>query len=191
MVETWEHLHGVAMFYRVRSIPLEARDVEMRIAEGEPALQARRQFVREHAGTLEAHEAEQGLFKRLLPLGWAAMPLSFAQRGTGDVGPAIMRADGVVLPRERKLRGRDSVARFGKFAVVRTCYRTPGEPGLFPLDAPVNLPHRWDAYFLQAWLPLFAVEPPFHERAGMFAPRFARDLAESGLMAVAQAAPAD
>ena len=50
----------------------------------------------------------------------------FAQRGTGDVGPAIMRADGVLLPRENKLRGRDYFSLFGKFTVARTCYRLPG-----------------------------------------------------------------
>jgi sarcosine oxidase delta subunit len=35
MVETWEHSHGVRMFYHVRRIPMEALDVETSIAEGE------------------------------------------------------------------------------------------------------------------------------------------------------------
>ena len=109
---------------------MDALEVEMSIAEGEQALQALRQCVRERAGTLEAHEAEQGLFTRRLPIGWAAMQLYFAQRGTGDVGPAVTRADGVVLPREQTLRGRDYVSLLGKFAVPRPCDRTPGEPGL-------------------------------------------------------------
>ena len=103
---------------------MDALDVETSIAEGEQALQALLQFARESAGTLEAHEAEKGIFKRLLPIGLAAMKLYFAQRGTGDVGPAITRADGVLLPREQKLRGRDYFSLFGKFAVARTCYRT-------------------------------------------------------------------
>ena len=121
---------------------MDALDVEMSIAEGEQALQALLTFARESARKLEAHEAEKGIFKRLLPIGLAAMKLYFAQRGTGDVGPAIMRADGVLLPRENKLRGRDYFSLFGKFAVARTCYRLPGEPGIFPLDAQVNLPER-------------------------------------------------
>ena len=74
---------------------MEALDVETSIAEGEQALQALMQFAREYAGKLEAHEAEKGIFKRLLPIGLAAMKLYFAQRGTGDVGPAITRADNV------------------------------------------------------------------------------------------------
>jgi hypothetical protein len=191
MVETWEHLRGVPMFYHVRRIPMETLDVEMSIAEGEHAFQALLQFARESGGKLEAHEAEKGIFKRLLPIGLAAMKLYFAQRGTGDMGPAILRADGVVLPRERKLRGRDYFSLFGKFAVARTCYRTPGEPGIFPLDAQVNLPERCYSYFLQEWMTLFEVEHPFQESAGLFEQLFDLDVAESVLMAVAQEAPED
>src|SRR6266487_3499707 len=127
MVETWEHLLGVPMVDHVRRIPMEALDVETSIAEGEQALQALIKFAREQAGKLEAHEAEKGIFKRLLPIGLAAMKLYFAEHGTGDVGPAITRADGVDLPRETQLRGRDYFSLFGKFAVARTCYRTSGE----------------------------------------------------------------
>src|SRR3989475_13089759 len=138
MVETWEHLRSVPMVCYVRRIPMGALDVETSIAEGEQALQALLTFVRENAGKLAAHEAEQGIFKRLLPIGLAAMKLYFAQRGPGDVGPAITRADNVRLPREQTLRGRDYFSLFGKFAVARSCYRTLGEPGIFPLDAQVN-----------------------------------------------------
>jgi hypothetical protein len=130
---------------------MEALEVERRIAAGEQALHALLQCVRERAGTLAAHEAAKGICKRLLPLGLAAMQRSFAQRGTGDVGPAVTRVDGVLLPREQRRRGRDSCSLFGTFAVPRTGDRTPGEPGIFPLDAQVNLPVRCDSYVLQAW----------------------------------------
>jgi len=170
---------------------MDALDVETSIAEGEQALQALLKFASEHAGKLEAHEAEKGIFKRLMPIGLAAMKLYFAQRGTGDVGPAVRRADGVLLPREQKLRGRDYFSRFGKFAVARTCYRTPGEPGIVPLDAQVNLPERCSSYFLQEWMTVFAVEHPFQESSSWFEPLFDREVAESGLLAVAQEAPAD
>jgi hypothetical protein len=170
---------------------MEALDVETSIAEGEQALQALMQFAREYAGKLEAHEAEKGIFKRLLPIGLAAMKLYFAQRGTGDVGPAITRADNVRLPREQTLRGRDYFSLFGKFAVARSCYRTLGESGIFPLDAQVNLPARCYSYFLQEWMTVFAVEHPFKDSAGLFEQLFDLDLAESVLMEVAQEAPED
>jgi hypothetical protein len=168
---------------------MEALDVETSIAEGEQALQALMQFAREYAGKLEAHEAEKGIFKRLLPIGLAAMKLYCAQRGTGDVGPAITRADNVRLPREQTLRGRDYFSLFGKFAVARSCYRTLGEPGIFPLDAQVNLPARCYSYFLPEWMTVFAVEHPFKDSAGLFEQLFDLDLAESVLMEVAQEAP--
>jgi hypothetical protein len=170
---------------------MDALDVEMSVAEGEQALQVLMQFVRESAGKLEAHEAEKGIFKRLLPIGLAAMKLYFAQRGTGDMGPAVTRADGVLLPREQKLRGRGYFSIFGKLKVARTCYRVPGEPGIFPLDAQVNLPKRCYSYFLQEWMTLFEVEHPFQESAGLFAQLFDLEVAESVLMEVAKEAPED
>ena len=170
---------------------MEALDIETSIAEGEQSLQALLTFIRENASSLAAHEAEKGIFKRLLPIGLAAMKLYFAQRGTGDVGPAVTRADGALLPREQKLRGRDYFSIFGKFKVARTCYRTPGEPGIFPLDAQVNLPARCYSYFLQEWMTLFEVEHPFKESAGFFAQLFDSEVAESVLMAVAKDAPKD
>ena len=65
---------------------MDALDVETNIAEGEqrsrPAAVCQG-ICREP----RAHEAEKGIFKRLLPIGLAAMKLYFAQRGTGDDGP--------------------------------------------------------------------------------------------------------
>jgi hypothetical protein len=170
---------------------MDALDVETSIAEGEQALQTLLKFVSESAGTLEAHEAEKGIFKRLLPIGLAAMKLYFAQRGTGDLGAAVTRADGMLLPRETQLRAHDYFSLFGKFAVPRTCYRTPGEPGIFPLDAQVNFPERCYSYFLQEWMTLFEVEHPFQESAGLFEQLFDLEVAESVLMEVAKEAPQD
>ena len=119
------------------------------------------------------------------------MKLYFAQRGTGDVGPAITRADGVLLPREPKLQRGDDFSLFGTFAVARTCDRTPGGPGIFPLDAQANLPERCYSYVLQEWMTLFAVEHPFKESASWFEQLFDLEVAESALMEVANEAPED
>jgi hypothetical protein len=179
------------MFSHVRRIPMDALEVETSIAEGEQALQALLQFASENAGKLEAHDAEQGIFTRLMPIGLAAMQRSFAQRGTGAVGPAVTRDDGVLLPREQQLRARDDCSLFGTCAVARTCDRTPGEPGIFPLDAQINLPERCDSYVLQEWMTVFAVEHPCKESSSGFEQLFDLEVAESVLMAVAQEAPAD
>jgi len=168
---------------------MDALAVELSIAEGEQALQALLKFVTAGANQREAHEAEQGLCKRLLPMGLAALKLYFAQRGTGDVGPAITRADGEMLPREKQRRGRDDWSIFGTFKVARPCYRMPGAPGSCPLDAPVNLPARCDSYFWPEWMTVFAVEHPCQESAGFLAPLFALEVAESVVREVAQEAP--
>ena len=94
----------------------------------------------------------------------------------------VTRADGVLLPREKPLRGRDYFSMFGKFAAARTCYRRPREPGIFPLDAQVNLPERCYSYFLQEWRTLFEVEHPFKESARWFEQLFDLEVAESVLM---------
>jgi hypothetical protein len=107
------------------------------------------------------------------------------------MGPAVTRADGRLLPREQPLRGRDDFSLFGTFKVARTGDRTPGEPGIFPLDEEANLPARCDSYFLQEWMTVFAVEHPFHERAGFFAQLFDLEVAERVLTEVAQEAQPD
>jgi hypothetical protein len=188
VVATWEHRFRVPLVYHVGRLPREVREVETSMAAGEQALQTRLKFVRERAGTLEAHAAEQGLFTRLWPIGWAAMKRSCAPRGSGELGAAVTRADGMVLPREAQLRARDDFSRFGQFAVPRPCSRTPGAPGSFPLDAPVNFPERCDSSFWQAWLTWFAVEPPVQDSAGWFEPRLDLEGAESVVMAVAKEA---
>ena len=170
---------------------MDALDVETSIAEGAQVLQALITLVRANAGTLEAHEAEKGLFTRLLPMGLAAMKLDFAQRGTGEVGPAITRADGVMRPREQQLRGRVYFSRFGPFAVPRTCSRTPRDPGICPLEAQVTFPERCYSSCLQEGMTVFAVEHPFQESSSWFEPLFDLEVAESVLMAVAKEAPAD
>jgi hypothetical protein len=78
----------------------------------------------------------------------------------------------------------------GTFAGARSCDRAAGAPGIFPLDPQVNLPERCDADVLPAWMTRFEVAPPGKASAGVFEPLLDRDLAESGLLAGAQAAPA-
>jgi hypothetical protein len=177
------------MFSHLRRIPLAALAVETSLAEGEQALQARLQCASEQGGTRAAHEAEKGLVTRLMPRGVAAMKRSCAPRGTGAGGPAVTRADGILLPREPKRRGRADGALFGTCTVARTGSRTPGEAGRFPLDAQVNRPTRGDAYVLPAWMTVCAVEPPVTARASWFEPLVALEVAESAVMAVAQEAP--
>jgi hypothetical protein len=168
---------------------MDALEVERSLAAGEQARQALRKLVPARAHQRAAHDAEKGLFTRRRPRGLAAMKRSFAQRGTGEVGPAVTRADGELRPREKRRRGRADGARVGTFTGARTGDRTPGEPGSFPLDAQVTLPARCDSDCWPAWMTVFAVAHPVKERAGFVAPLFALEVAESVVMEVAQEAP--
>lgn len=159
---------------------------ESSIAEGKRAVQDLFAFVRENANDLEAHQAEKAVFKLLLPIGLAAMKAYFAKRGTGDIGPTIVRDDGLVLDKQPKLGHRDYFSIFGKFDVPRTCYRADGtgEDGVFPLDEQVNLPERCYSYFLQDWMTQFAVEQPFRETGTLFEDLFDLQVAESVVLNV-------
>jgi len=163
-----------------------AYDTESTLAEGKSAVNDLFAFVEKAAGRLEAHEMERSIFKRLLPIGLAAMKTFFAERGTGDMGPQIRRDDGMDLDRESFIRSRDYFSIFGKFPVPRSCYRRPGESGVFPLDEQVNLPERCYSYFLQEWMSLFAVEQPFRETGTLFEDLFDLDIAESVVISVAR-----
>jgi len=131
--------------------------------------------------SIQAHEAEEGIFRRIFRVALCAMQSYFAENGTGDVGAAIERKDGTVLERESSLRPRVYFSVFGKLDVPRTCYRTHGEPGVFPLDEQVNFPMRCYSYFLQEWMAEFSVEQPFGESASKLRRFFGLDLAESVL----------
>ena len=95
---------------------MDAYTAEQSIQETDQAYQELLKFVREHASDTEAHEAERGIFKRLIPLGLAAMKLYFAEKGTGDVGPVWCDpATDKEFPRERREpRKRDYFSLFGK-----------------------------------------------------------------------------
>ena len=62
------------------------------IAEGRRAVHGLFAFVRDHSRRLDAHPAENGAFRSLLPIRLAAMKTYFAERGAGEVDPTILRA---------------------------------------------------------------------------------------------------
>jgi len=140
---------------------MQAFSVEQSILEGEHAVKELFQFVQEHAGESEVYQMESTIFERLQKIGLAAMKCYFAAKGTGDLGPALSLADGIVLKREKGFRGRDYFSVFGKLKVPRTCYRAVGHVGLMPLDAQANLPKRCYSYLLQEWMDLLSLRDGF------------------------------
>jgi len=170
---------------------MEAYDVELSVADGRAALGDLFRYVVSGASELEAHEVEEGIFRRLMPIGRAALMVYFAKKGTGDVGSSIERSDGKALGRQSSLSNRDYFSVFGKLPVPRTCYRTPGETGVFPLDREVNMPERCYSYFLQEWMNVFNVEHPFAEGQNLIKRFFSHALSQTAMQNVANDAHED
>lgn len=164
---------------------MNAYEIETSIAEGREGCEHLFKFVEENADQLQAHEMEEAIFKKMLPIGLAALKAYFALKGTGDLGDEIQREDGVVLKRESNLRPKMYKSIFGKIDVPRTCYRKAGEPGVFPLAEEVNLPERCYSYYLQEWMNSLSIEHPFEAGAERLTHFFGISLVESVMVSVA------
>ena len=165
---------------------MNAYEVEGSIAEGRMEFERLFEFVHKHAENYEAHEMEEAVFKKLLPIGLAAMKVYFAEKGTGEQGEAIVREDGTILPKESGLRKKNYISLFGVIPVPRTCYRKLGEAGVFPLDQEANLPERAYSYYLQEWMNRLSIDHAFQEGAARLKHLFGLPLVESGMRNVSQ-----
>ncbi len=170
---------------------MKAYEIESSIAEGREELEHLFEFVIKNAEEMEAHEMEESIFKKILHIGRAGLKAYFAEKGTGNVGQEITREDGVTQKKESGLRSRTYTSIFGEVAVPRTCYRTAGEPGIFPLDEQVNFPDRRYSYYLQEWMNLLSIDHPFEEGAKRLSRFLGISLVESVMVSVARESTGD
>ena len=127
-------------------------------------------FVRTAAATgLAMHEVEQGLFKRLLELGYELQQWFFALLGDGDQGETVTTGEGRVLRRLPNLHRRAYQSIFGAFELERVVYGTREGQRIehVPLDARLSLPAGKFSYLLQDWDQGLAVESPYQQVAGV------------------------
>lgn len=170
---------------------MEAYDTESSAGEIRSASEKIIEFIRSSAGKMEAHEAERQIFRMLLAVGLAAMRLYFAERGTGDVGSAIIEAGGRVLKRLKGLFECSYFSVFGKLWVPRTRYRARAGESIFPLDREVNLPDQCYSYFLQEICNRLEVDETFRKSTSFLEDYFRLQVPESALIDLARAAAAD
>jgi len=170
---------------------MEAYDTESSAGEIRKEAEKIIEFIRANAGRLEAHEAERRVFSMLLAVGLAAMKLYFAERGTGDVGAAIIETGGRVLKRLKGLFECAYFSIFGKLRVPRTRYRTRTGESIFPLDREVNLPEQCYSYFLQEICNRLEVDETFRKSSRFLEDYFKLQVPESALIDLAQAAAVD
>ena len=122
---------------------------------------------------LAVHEVEQGLFKRLLELGyplqqWFFALLRYRSMGDGDPGETVTTGEGRVLRRLPSRHRRAYQSIFGPFERERVVYGTrEGQRGEYvPLESRVRLP-AGKFYRLQDWDQAVAVENPYPQVNGV------------------------
>ena len=109
---------------------------------------------------IESQQADKGReVQRLL------LQNHLQQRGTGDVGPALLVQTGgeELLHSHRRLGTRHLTTVFGAVELIRMGYSRPGVPSIFPLDQALALPARSFSYELQRRLVKAAAQNPFLE----------------------------
>jgi hypothetical protein len=127
-------------------------------------------FIRTAAATgLAVHEVEQGLFKRLLALGYQFQQWFFALLGDGDQGETVTTDAGRVLRRLPSFHRRPYQSIFGHFDRERGVYGTCEGQRIehVPLDARLGLPAGKFSYLLQDWDQGLAVESPYQQVKGV------------------------
>ena len=112
------------------------------------------------AASAEIHEAEEGLYKRLLRLGKILLEIFILAVGTGEMGETVVDGDGQRYRHVGKST-RQYVSIFGEIIVSRTHYAREGKSGLFPLDGRLNLPRRKYSYPLQGRMGKEAVKSSY------------------------------
>jgi hypothetical protein len=115
------------------------------------------------AQSTPAHEAEHGIWQRVLALGHTALAQFFALQGTGDQGAAVTLPDGQTCERLPELHARRYVSIFGPFTLSRTAYgsREGQKIAFVPLDNRLQLPATDFSYVLQDWDQALCVEQAF------------------------------
>ena len=115
------------------------------------------------ANGAEAHEVEEGLWKRILDLGRYSFGAWLDLFGSGDAGACIPGEGGRSLKRLEHRHRREYQSVFGPFELQRTVYGTREGQAIeaVPLDARLNLPQGKTSYLLQDWEQSLTVEVPF------------------------------
>ena len=109
---------------------------------------------------IESQQADKGReVQRLL------LQNHLQQRGTGDVGPALLVQTAGKEQRysHRRLGTRHLTTVFGAVELIRMGYSRPGVPSIFPLDQALALPARSFSHELQRRLVKAAAQNPFLE----------------------------
>lgn len=111
------------------------------------------------------HEVEQGLFRKLLEMGYQALGWLFELHGPCDLGERVKLSDGRVVKRLAQLHDRAYQSVFGAYELQRSVYgsREGQKLEYIPLDVRLQLPKSKFSYLLQDWDQSLAVEGTYQQ----------------------------
>jgi hypothetical protein len=114
---------------------------------------------------IAAHEAEAGIWQRVLQLGHKALGLLFRLVGPGDVGETVVLPGGQEVRRLDRLHPRVYQSVFGRFELERVVYGTrEGQKIAYvSFDTQLQLPESDFSYLLQDWAQSFTVENAYRQ----------------------------
>jgi len=109
------------------------------------------------------HQVEQGLWRRLLQMGYSVLEAFLGLCGDGDQGERIRLPDGREVRRLAQPHRRAYQSVFGAFELMRRVYgtREGQQIDYVPLDERLQLPPSKFSYLLQDWDQSLEVEMPY------------------------------
>jgi hypothetical protein len=119
-------------------------------------------FVRGSAQEMEIGDVERCLLSMVMEVGRAALAEFVATKGTGYIGKETLDVQGNRCPyvRDRSCTYRSI---FGAIHIRRAYYHAVGSPGIFPLDAELNLPDRGYSYVVQEFSSRLAITMSYED----------------------------
>jgi hypothetical protein len=109
-----------------------------------------------------AHEVELTLFRQLLALGAQLLRLFFVQRAAIRPQEPVYASDGTRLTYQNK-RQATYFSVFGKIRFLRHYFHTPGQKGMYPLDAELSLPPHCYSDLLRDWAEFCTTDESYDE----------------------------
>jgi len=122
-------------------------------------------YVVNTAGQVQLHEAEEGIYRRLLALGRALLAQHATAAGTGYTPgqpPATTAGEPLAY---KGLQTVEYLSIFGAVPLTRAAYASPAGGYLYPMDGQWNRPAQKYSYLLQQWLQAAASEEDYREAA--------------------------
>ena len=118
-------------------------------------------YLNTEANKQSLHEIEHSLFKQLLEIGRNLL-CQFLKRKSTESKASFIIKDTNIFPLH-SIKKRNYLSVFGNMEIARPYFWKPGNPGLVPMDAELNMPKHHHSYLLDKWIQHRVTEEPYQE----------------------------